>query len=284
MTVNYQALPSVRIRPRTRYYNAKDTMLYALGLGLGADPMDEGELKFVNNRGLQALPTLATVLTFDDEWALNVGLDLTKVLHGEQRLRLVRPLETEGEIAFAGRVAAVYDKGAGRGALVLMETAIADAGTWEPIGTLESVIFVRGDGGFGGDPGGPPALPAPPARKPDATIDRPTLPRQALIYRLNGDWNPLHSDPKFAKRAGFDRPILHGLCTYGIAGAAVVAVAAKGDPRRLRRFDARFLSPVFPGETVRTEIWHAGGKVHFQARVVERDVVVLGHGLAEVLS
>jgi len=282
MAIDYQRLTALKFKPRTRYYDVKDTMLYALGLGIGADPMDESELCFVTHKHLKALPTLATVLSFDDSWAKTAALDFTKLVHGEQRLRLMRPLEPEGEIAIASRVKDVFDKDAGRGALIVTETSIADAGTWEPIGILESVVFVRGEGGFGGPPGGPEPLPAVPTRAPDHVVDRPTRPNQAILYRLSGDWNPLHSDPEFASRAGFERPILHGLCTYGNAAYSIVATVAGGDPARLTDFAARFTQPVFPGETIRTEIWREKDRVAFQSSALERELIVLGNGMAKV--
>lgn len=282
MPLDHQKLTALKLKPHTRYYDVKDTMLYAIGLGIGADPLDESELCFVTHKRLKALPTLATVLSFDDGWARAAQLDFTKIVHGEQRLRLMRPLDVEGEIAIASRIKDVFDKGAGRGALIVTETSIADAGTWEPIGTLESVVFVRGEGGFGGPEGGPTPLPSVPTRAPDHVVDRPTRPNQAILYRLSGDWNPLHSDPEFARRAGFERPILHGLCTYGNAAFSIVKTVAGGEPARLTEFAARFTQPVTPGETIRTEIWREKDGVRFQSRVLERDVVVLGNGAAKV--
>ena len=180
------------------------------------------------------------------------------------------------------RIVEVIDKGPGKGALLLTERTIADKATGELIGTVTQTIFCRGDGGFGGPPREAPAPHPLPARAPDAVCDFGTRPEMALIYRLSGDYNPLHADPAFAKAAGFDRPILHGLGTFGVSGHALLKTMCGYDPARLISFSCRFSAPVFPGETIRTEMWRDGDVVSFRARVVERDVIAINNGRAEV--
>jgi acyl dehydratase len=263
-----------------RAYTDRDTMLYALGLGLGADPTDPGELPFVTERGLRTLPTMAAVVGRQPPWLAEAGVKVTDAVHGEQRMAFARPLPPEGRVRTRSRVAELVDKGPGRGALLAVEQAIADAATGEPLCTAVQTVFIRGAGGFGGPPASRfPARPVP-ARPPDAVHDHPTLPQTALLYRLSGDRNPLHWDPATARAAGFPRPILHGLCTYGIAGWQVVRTLAGGDPDRLAALDVRFAAPALPGETLRTELWRDGGEIAFQTRVRERDVVALSHGRA----
>lgn len=254
----------------------RDTMLYALGVGAS-------DLGHVYEENLQALPTMAVVLAApgflwrDPE----LGADWKKILHGEQMLELHRPLPVEGELVGHTRFEAVEDKGPDKGAIVLVSRAIATAdGT--RLATVRMKTFMRGDGGCGS--AGPP-LPVPPPlpdRAPDAAVALPTAPNQALIYRLSGDYNPLHIDPAVAKAGGFDAPILHGLCTYGVAGRALLAHLSARGRTALRRVDVRFSAPVYPGETIVTEIWDTGpGALAFRARVAERDVVVLTNGVAE---
>jgi acyl dehydratase len=174
-------------------------------------------------------------------------------------------------------VASLVDKGEGRGALMVTEREVIDAATGDILALATATVFLRGDGGFGG-PSGPVAPPHKmPEGAPDLAIDLPTRPEQALYYRLNGDDNPLHADPAFAARAGFPRPILHGLCTFGVVAHALVRGLCGGEPGRIKKFGCRFSAPVFPGETIRTEIWRDGS---FRALVVERDVVVVNHGFA----
>ena len=260
-------------------------MLYALGLGLGSDPLDRSQLRFVYEDGLRALPSMGVVLGYPGFWMRDpeTGIDWKKVLHGEQGLRIFKPLPASGTVVGRTRVTNVVDKGAGKGALVFSERDILDERTGEVLCRVTSTTFARGNGGFGG-PSGPTPPPHPvPERAPDASISFPTSPRAALIYRLSGDYNPLHADPDVARIAGFERPILHGLCTFGIAAYGVLAGVAGGDPERLVSLDVRFTSPVFPGETVVTEIWTGeDGVASFRARVEERDVVVLNNGRAEV--
>jgi acyl dehydratase len=200
-----------------------------------------------------------------------------KLVHGEQGLILHKPLPVAGELVGRSRVTGLVDKGEGRGALLYSEKQVLDATTGELLASTTSTTFLRADGGFGG-PAGPvkPVHPVP-ETTPDIVLDLPTRPEQALYYRLNGDDNPLHADPVVAGRAGFPRPILHGLCTFGVVCHALVQALCDYDPARLRGMDLRFSSPVFPGETIRTEIWRDGA---FRARVVERDIVVVNNGRA----
>jgi acyl dehydratase len=263
-------------------YSERDTMLYALGLGCGSDPNEAGDLKYVYERGLVALPTMAVVLAYPGNWleSKDSTADYSKVLHGEQYLTMHRPIPAAGSVIGRGRVKELLDKGREKGAVLYVERQILDKADGQPIATMTSAAMLRGDGGFGGKPGpqpAPHALPDGPAR---LSLDLKVAANAALIYRLSGDRNPLHADPVAAARGGFKMPILHGLCTYGIAGRAIVKSCCGDDPSRLRGLQVRFSSPVFPGETIRTEMWPEGSRVAFRARVVERDVVVLNNGLA----
>jgi acyl dehydratase len=282
--IDYQRLKSWPFEDVVHGYTAKDSILYALGIGLGEDPTDPQQLKFLYEDGLQALPTLAVVLSRPGFWVRDPrsGVDWKQVLHGEQGLVLHRPLPPEGEVSARTKIDEIVDKGPGKGALIYSSRTLIDRRDGQPLCTLTSTTFCRGDGGFGG-PSGPTPAPRPiPATAPELTCDLPTSPRAALIYRLSGDLNPLHIDPEVARVAGFPRPILHGLGTYGAAGHALLKVLCDYDASRLTRMDVRFSSPVFPGETIRTEIWRTGaGQAAFRSRVVERDVVVLNNGYAE---
>ncbi len=284
MTIDYQRLKDWPFEDVVQAYTARDTILYALGVGLGEDPTDPQQLKFLYEDGLHALPTLAVVLSRPGFWVRDPrsGVDWKQVLHGEQGLVLHRPLPPEGEVSARTRIDEIVDKGPGKGALIYSSRTLVDRRDGQKLCTLTSTTFCRGDGGFGG-PSGPTPAPRPiPGTAPELTCDLPTSPRAALIYRLSGDLNPLHIDPEVARVAGFPRPILHGLGTYGAAGHALLKVLCDYDASRLIRMDVRFSSPVFPGETIRTEIWRTGpGQAAFRSRVVERDVVVLNNGYAE---
>ena len=284
MGLNYEHLMGLK-RDADRFsYGERETMLYAIGIGMGRDPSDRNELPYVFEQGtLKTVPTMATVLA---RIALlkDCGYDYSKVVHGEQRLTLHRPLPPAGELIASARVTGAYDKGPGRGALICTETKVRSVADGQPLFTQVSVTFARGDGGFGGPPGGGPQPHRVPDRAPDITVTLETRRDQALLYRLNGDRNPLHADPDLAKRAGFPVPILHGLCTYGVAGRAILEACCGGDPARLKSLQVRFSAPVFPGETIRTEMWTRGGEVSFRARVVERDLVVLSNGLAQIAA
>ena len=278
MPIDAERLLSLETPERAFAYDERDTMLYALGVGLGRDmPAD---LPFVFERGLKALPTLATVIAWDDAWQDVAGLDVARIVHGEMRVTLHRPLAAAGRVLAKLRIADVFDKGPGRGAIILAETALRDATTGAPVATLLSTVFARGDGGFGGPAGRGPEPHAIPRRAPDHVVSFATRPEQALLYRLSGDRNPLHVDPESARAVGFDRPILHGLCSYGIAATAVMKAACDADPARIRHIAARFTAPVFPGETLSTEIWRTGDAISFRSRATERDVVAIDHGFA----
>jgi acyl dehydratase len=265
-------------------YTEKDTILYALGLGCGADPDAADDLRFVYERGLLALPTMAVVLGYPGNW-LESGestADYSKVLHGEQSLTLHRPVPPAGTVVGRTRIVDLLDKGRDKGAVLYTERAILDKGSGAPIATMASTTMLRGDGGWGGKPGPQPTPHTLPEGAPELTLDLKTHANSALIYRLSGDRNPLHADPKAAAAGGFKSPILHGLCTFGVVGRALVKACCGGDPARLTSMQVRFSAPVFPGETIRTEMWPDRGRVSFRARVVERDVLVLNNGLATV--
>ncbi|WP_431284299.1 MaoC/PaaZ C-terminal domain-containing protein [Humitalea sp. 24SJ18S-53] len=259
---------------------AKDVILYALSVGVGHDPLDQGELRFLDERQLIALPSMAVVLGYPGFWLGDpaTGVDAVRLVHGEQGLIIHRPLPVTGTVLGRTRITGLVDRGEGKGALMYSERAVLDAQTGDPFATLTSTTFLRGDGGFGGA-AGPVKAPHPePDQAPDLSIDLATRPEQALIYRLNGDFNPLHIDPATATRAGFERPILHGLCTFGVVCHGLVRSICGGEPSRFGSMDLRFSSPVYPGETIRTEIWHQDGGAAFRARVVERDRVVISNG------
>ena len=269
-------------------YTAKDAMLYALGLGLGQDPMDRDQLRFVTENDLRVLPTMAAVLAYPGFWMREVkeaGIDFVKLVHGEQSVVLHAPLPPGGNVSGVSRVLRVVDKGAGKGALVTVEKKILNADTGAPLATCESVVFLRGDGGFsangGGDPAGEPPK-ATPDTAPEFTLDLQTRPEQALIYRLSGAYNPLHSDPDVAAKAGFPKPILHGLATYGLACHGLVKLFCGYDPARLKSIRARFSAPTFPGDLIRLECWKSGDEIAFCARVPARDATVLSHGHATI--
>lgn len=284
MTINYDKLMSWPFHDVRQRYTRRDTMLYALGVGLGSDPTNESELRFVYEKNLLALPTMPVVLGHPGMWLSDpdTGVDPVRLVHGEQSLLIHRPPAPEGEVIGRTRVTGIIDKGPGKGALIYTERKISDAASGELVATLDSTTFCRADGGFGGPSGPVKPIHELPTRTPDHVHDHRTLPGAALIYRLSGDYNPLHAEPAVARKAGFDRPILHGLATYGISGWALTQVFCGGDPSRLSSMEARFSSPVYPGETIRTEIWLEGTSASFRARVVERDIVVLNNGLARL--
>jgi acyl dehydratase len=284
MPIDYDKLLALKIPEVEQTYGPKDAMLYALGVGLGHDPLDEAELPFVYEKNLKVLPTFAVVLGWPGFWPrdLDTGIDWVKLVAGEQGLVLHRPLAASGTIVGRTRVTEIIDKGPGKGALVYSERVVTDKKSGQKIATVTQTTFCRGDGGFGGPPREAPAVHPIPERAPDFVSEMPTRPETALIYRLSGDPNPLHVDPDIAKTAGFPRPVLHGLATIGIAGRAILKNLCDYDPAKLTAIAARYSAPVFPGETIRTEIWRDGAIVSFRARVAERDVIAINNGRAEI--
>jgi len=271
-----EQLRSYRVPEVRQAYGPKDVRLYAVGVGAGLADFDE--LRFVYEAGLIPLPTMALVLGTPGFWAINPGsgIDPDSVLHGEQSMRLFRPLEVQGEVVGRTRISRVSDKGTGRAALLQINRELTDARTGEAIATLEDIWVLQGAGGFGGTnvPVGE-AAPEVPQRPADVSQLLPTAINQALIYRLSGDYNPLHVDPRAAARSGFARPILHGLATAGIVGRALVRLCCGNDPARLSALRYRFTAPVWPGDAILVEAWASGDGCHvFRASVPARDVVV----------
>lgn len=284
MPIDYERLLKWDIPEVEQQLTRRDTMLYALGVGLGADPCDSDQLKFVYEEKLQALPTMAIILAYPGPWHArgDTGITRSHVVHGEQSFLIHRPLPVEGVVAGKTRVTGVLDKGKDKGALVMTASDVYEKSSGEKVCTLTSTTFCRADGGFGG-----PSGPVKPVREiPDAPphriCDLPTLPQAALIYRLSGDYNPLHADPAYARKAGFKMPILHGRCTFSIAGHAILRSCCGYDPARFRSMEGRFSAPVYPGETIRTEMWIDGSTVAFRATVPARGVTVLNNGRAEI--
>jgi acyl dehydratase len=266
-----------RLEPSRFTYSERDVMLYALGVGAGTE-----ELQFTYERDLKVLPTFGVVPAFPALFSMGTVMSVNPmmVLHGEQRIELHAPIPTRGTLTTTPTIRAIYDKG--KGALI-----VTDAETVDERGTLlfknTFGAFARGEGGFGGErgPSGPKNVP--PDHAPDAVVDMRTLPQQALIYRLSGDMNPLHADPDFAKMAGYDRPILHGLCTFGHVGRAVLRSFCNHDPLRLKALDVRFSGIVFPGETIVTEMWKNGpGQLIVQAKTKERGEIVISAAAATI--
>lgn len=264
----------------------RDCALYALGLGVGLDPLDDGDLRYLDETRLLVQPTMANVMGYPGFWMREprFGIDAAKTVHGEHALRLHRPLPGSGTVRGTSRITGLLDKGVGKGALVYVEREIVDVASSELLATVRQTVFCRGDGGcggFGGDDVAPPVH-AVPDRAPDGAITLPTSPQAALIYRLSGDLNPLHSDPATARAAGFERPILHGLATFGVVGHGLVKQLCGGDPTALQAMGGRFSAPVSPGETLRLELWHDGpGRASFRASVPARGAVVMDNGFAE---
>jgi acyl dehydratase len=264
--------------PLKHKYTWRDTVLYALGVGAKADELDF----LFEMSGPKVLPTFAVVPSFSALISVSgeLGANPMMILHGEQKVILHKPIPAQGELSTTAEVKGIYDKG--KGALVLVEAKTVDE-KGEAVFDNVFSTFVRGEGGFGGDRG-PEALKADPPEgaAPDFTLVEKTAPEQALLYRLSGDLNPLHASPQFARMAGFDRPILHGLCTYGHAGRAVLKNACGGEPKRFKSFAARFSGVVFPGDTLTTEGWHVSPHQWVIRTKTQDDRVVLSNAIAEV--
>ena len=281
--IDYQSALALQIAPVEHSYSEKDTILYSLGLGLGGDPTNEEELKFVYEDGLRAMPTMPVAMAFTSFRDIPVEVDYRKLVHGEQGLIVHQPLPVSGTVIGRTTVRDVIDRGADKGALIYLEREIRGKEDDALFATATMTAFCRGDGGVDGAPEkSTPAVHPMPERAADLTISTPTLPQAALIYRLSGDVNPLHADPKLAAKVGFDAPILHGLATFGIAGRVVIENILNWQPELLQTLDMRFSAPVYPGETIVTELWRDGNEASFRAKVKERDQLVLNNGRAVV--
>ena len=285
MTINYEKLINWSFEETRQKITAKDLILYSLGVGLGENPTDRNELRFVYEKELVALPSMATVLGYPGNWLRNpdTGVNYLKLVNAGNSFKIHKAIPKEGTLVGQARVESIIDKGEGRGALITSTRDVVHAEADELICTVRASTYCRADGGFGG-PSGPIKAPQViPNRNPDKVCDLLTLPQSALIYRLSGDYNPLHADPEIAMNAGFDRPISHGLLTYGVVCHALVKTTCGYDPRKLRSMEGRFSAPVFPGDTIRTKIWLKGKTALFCATVPDRgDIIVVNNGKATI--
>lgn len=285
MALDYDELMATTVVDLPFSFSDTETMLYALSIGLGRDPLDRAELAYVFEQGapLRTVPSFATVLV-PDMFPPDLGWDFSQVLHVEQRLQLYRPLPATAELLINKRIAASYDLGPARGALVLFEADARLAKDDTALFTIGNTIMARADGGFGGPRGKGPPPHRVPQRDPDLSCELPTRRDQGLLYRLNGDRNPLHADPALAQRVGYPSPILHGLCTYGVACHAILKTICDYDYTLITGIDARFSAPVLPGDTIRTDMWQDGNIVSFQCAVKERDTVVIRNGKCTLVA
>lgn len=257
-------------------------MLYALSLGFGADPLDPRQLQFVYEERLVTLPTLACVLGYRSIKELDLGIDYSKVVHADQSLIMHRQLPAAGSIISTCKVENVIDRGVAKGATLVLHRTLVDEATGVLLAELRMGILCRGDGGFAAAPSNVAPAHSVPERAPDASFEQATHPQAALLYRLNGDFNPLHADPAVARRVGFEKPILHGLATFGIAARAVLTQFCDLDPGRIRTMAGRFSAPVYPGDTLRTQMWKDAAVVSFRTVAVERGATVLNNGRIEL--
>jgi acyl dehydratase len=276
--LNLEAVRNLRFEAVTHSYTRRDSMLYALGLGYGSNPTDPAQLAYVYEDNLRTIPSMCCVLAHPGMWVKNpaLGIDWLKILHGEQSFEIHNPIPPEGIVVGTCEIVAVEDKGTGRGAILDQVKKLHDKASGQLLATVRSVLFLRGDGGCGGFGEVPEPAPPLPERAPSSIREIATLPQSALIYRLSGDYNPIHADPEAAAKAGFEAPILHGLCTLGLRPARYCQPS--DTPERLKSLSVRFSRPVFPGETIRTEFFGSGSEARFRSRAVERDVIVLDRG------
>ncbi|HEU5391779.1 MAG TPA: MaoC/PaaZ C-terminal domain-containing protein [Streptosporangiaceae bacterium] len=282
MALNH-SLVGVPGEPAERSWDSKDALLYAVGVGAGlGDPLQELEFTTENSEGIEqkVLPTYAVLIAQGRTSGSLGDFDRAMLVHAEQAIELHRPLPVAGTVRTTSTVTGIYDKGSG--ALVVTENVAVDAATGEPLATTRSSAFIRGEGGFGGERGTDAAWDRP-DREPDHRVTYQTRPEQALVYRLSGDRNPLHVDPKFAARGGFDRPILHGLCTYGVTGRALLHVLCDSEPARFRSMSGRFSRPVWPGESLTVSVWRPdGGDTALFQTTKDDGTVVIDRGRMQI--
>lgn len=278
MPLDYDALMGTSTAGNPAAFDDRDTILYALGLGFGADPTNEAELAYVfEGRVLKTVPTMASIV-IPGGLLGDCGWDFSRAVLVEQRLDLYRPLPAAAQLLTDSRIAAAFDQGPDRGAVICVESEVRLARYETAVFKLGSTYVARGDGGSGGPAGSTPQPHALPKRDPDLSCDIDTRPDQALLFRLCGDRSPLYADPLQARRAGYDRPVLHGLCAYGVACRAILKTICNFDHTLISGFDARFTAPAFPGETLTTEMWQDGNVVAFRCLVRSRGAVVIDNG------
>lgn len=276
--IDYQNLMNWKFQQIEQQITSKDVILYALGVGLGADPLDRDQLRFVYEKNLLTFPSMASIFGYPGNWLRDTrsGVNYGKIVNGGTKFVIHQPLPTQASLTCTPRVLEVVDKGEGKGALVIVERKVHDKTTNALICTVTTTTFCRADGGFGGPGKAVTASPRPvPARKPDGTVDMATARNLALLYRLNGDQNPIHADPDIAKAAGFTEPILHGLATMGVATHAILKGCCRYDPSLLESVNVRYTAPVIPGDTISTQFWRDGSVIQFQSVISFRQAVVL---------
>jgi len=284
MPIDPEKARGARLPEGESSYTQDQVILYHLGLGAGVPATDPKELEYTYEKNLKVLPSFAVIPAFGSMGGIanipGLQFNFAMLLHGEQEVILHRPLPTSAKLKTSAHIPEIYDKG--KAALVILEAEAKDAKTGEPLFTNRFSLFIRGEGGFGGD-SGPKAGNQAPERAPDGTTERKLLPQQALIYRLSGDKNPLHADPEFAKLGGFDTPIIHGLCSYGVACKAIVDEVLDGDVTKVERYQARFAGVGFPGETYRISWWKDGDKrILLEAESVERNAKIISNAVIEL--
>lgn len=279
MPIAYPDILNLEFEPEVWSWTERDSQIYALSVGCGANPDEGRDLPFVfEGLGLQTLTSIVTVVGASAQLGgKKLGTQRLKRVHGAQSAVYHASLPAQGSAVSRTRIAACYDKGPDVGALIISETTVSDAASGAPYATMTMTTFARADGGFGGPDGGIIEY-FPPRRPPDVSVDVPTRPNQALLFRLLRDRNPLHADPARAAAAGFPRPILHGMCLFGVAYRTALATFGEFSPGRIASQDCRFSAPVFPGEVLAFDFWRDGSEVRFEARVQARGVAVLRHG------
>jgi acyl dehydratase len=282
MHIDYDRLLRLPPKEEDVTYTARDTILYHLGIGFGFEPMDKRQLPFTYETQLRAFPTIAMAIGHPGFWLQPAGLDPRRIVHAEKRMEVIAPMPAEGTVHTRSVVTGATDKGPGKSALIHTQRDIWDKKTGAHLSRQINTMMARGQGGFGGPAQAPSAPHEIPDRPPDESSELPTVPQQALIFRLSGDRHPLHVDPDFVRLAGFDHTILHGLANMAIATHAVVRKVFDYDETRIRTVQCRFTKPVFPGDVIATDIWRDAGGISFRSRVKKRDVVVVDHGLIEI--
>ena len=266
----------------TYTYTKDDVILYHLGLGAGVPATDPKELEYTYEKNLKVLPSFGVIPTFGAMGGMGnvegLSFNFAMLLHGEQDLEVHQPIPPEATITNRGKVAEIWDKG--KAALVVLQVDSSDE-SGQPLFTNRFSLFLRGEGGFGGEPG-PKAGNKKPDREPDGVVEKTLMPQQALIYRLSGDKNPLHADPEFAKMAGFEPPIIHGLCSYGVVCKAIVDNVLDGDTTKVVGWKARFAGVGYPGETYVISYWKEGDKILVEAKSKERDAIIISNAAVTV--